>query len=477
MSLASVGPGCAVTADGRLLVGGCDAVALARTYGTPLYAVDEARLRANCRRYRQAFAAAYPGRSQVIYAGKAFLVTGMARLVAEEGLGLDVVSAGELAVAQRAGFPPERIWLHGNYKPERELELALEAGVGRIVVDSLQELEVLDRVARGLGRKARIYLRLTPGVEADTHPSIATGHERSKFGLGIPGGEALAAARLAARLDGLELVGLHCHIGSQLLQLDPFVQAAHRMVEALAAVRDETGLVLGELDLGGGLGIRYTPADEPPPVEAYARALAEAVVEATARHGLPLPVLLVEPGRSIAGEAGVTLYTVGVTKRLADGTTYVAVDGGMGDNPRPALYQAAYHAVVAGRALVEPGPEVALVGRYCESGDVIIPRAALAGSGPEGYPAPGDVVAVFSTGAYNYSMFLSYNGIPRPAVVFCRGGLARLVVRRQTVDDLLAGDVDAERGVAAEVGGAATAPQSGPRAAGRVSMDNDSVTP
>lgn len=440
----TAGPDFPVTAGGRLLVGGCDAVSLARRYGTPLYVVDEGRLRANCRRYRRAFAAAYPGRSQIIYAGKAFLVGAMARLAAEEGLGLDVVSAGELALAERTGFPPERMWLHGNFKPESELEAALTAGVGRVVVDSLQELEVLNHTARRLGRTARIYLRLTPGVEAHTHPAIATGHERSKFGLGIRSGEALEAAVLAERLPGLELVGLHCHIGSQLLELEPFVDAARRMVGALAAVRDETGRALPELDLGGGLAIRYTPDDRPPSVEAYAEALAGAVVEECGRFGLPLPELLVEPGRSIVGEAGVTLYTVGVTKRMPDGSAFVAVDGGMGDNPRPALYDARYHAVVADRALEPGGRDVALVGRYCESGDVIVPRVALPGRTPGGYPEPGDIVAVFGTGAYNFSMFLSYNGIPRPAVVFCRDGEARLVVRRQTFEDLLSGDLTVE---------------------------------
>ena len=422
-----------VNVRGHLEIGGCDAVELARVYGTPLYVLDEARVRAACRAYREALARHYPT-GRVIYAGKALLTTGFCRIIASEGLGLDVVSGGELYTALRAGFPPDRIYFHGNNKSDDELRLALRAGVGRIVVDSAAELDVVDRLAAEARRTADVLLRVTPGVEAHTHHYMQTGQLDSKFGIPIAGGLALEAARQAAAARHLRLRGYHCHIGSQIFELAPFEIAVGLMMDFMAEAQRATGVAAEELDMGGGLGIRYTRADDPPSPDDLVRRVAASIRREADRRGLPLPSLVLEPGRSIVGDAGVTLYTVGFVKRIPGGRTYVAVDGGMSDNPRFALYQARYEAVVANKATEPPAETVSIAGKLCESGDMLIvdidlPRVER-----------GDVLAVLSTGAYNYSMASHYNRLPKPAMVLVNQGRHALLVERETYADLVRQD-------------------------------------
>lgn len=416
-----------VNAAGHLTIGGCDAVDLAKTYGTPLYVYDEALLRDNLRAYK----AAIPG---TLYASKAFLTLAMAQLVAEEGVGMDVVSGGELATALAAGFPPERIVMHGNNKSPAELAEAVHAGVGRLVVDSEAELLMLEAIAQGMGKVQPIHLRITPGIKPDTHSYIQTGQLDSKFGTPIADGQALRLIHTAMQSAGIQVAGLHCHIGSQVFDLTGLEAAARLMIDLMAEVRDTTGAVLPELNIGGGLGIRYQNADAPPTIAVFAEQMTSAIADQCAKHGLPQPRLLCEPGRSIVGEAGVTLYTVGTIKTIPGVRTYVAVDGGMGDNPRPALYEAVYEATLADRPQTPGATLVTVAGKCCETGDILLKDVALAD------PQPGDVLAVFSTGAYNYSMASHYNRLPKPAVVFCRDGRATVVVERESYADLFAKD-------------------------------------
>ncbi len=422
-----------VNEKGRLEIGGCDTVDLARVFGTPLYVLDEALFRENCRSYRLAFAG---GNGGVLYAGKALLTLAVCRLVEEEGLGLDVVSGGELYTAAKAGFPMNRVYFHGNNKTADEVRAALRAGVHRFVCDSIDELDLLGRLAAEQGRECSLLLRLTPGIEAHTHDYIRTGQIDSKFGLAIPDGQALEAVRRCLEHPALRLRGLHCHIGSQIFELEPYADAARILLAFAGRVRDVTGWVIEELDLGGGLGIYYGPGDDPPAVPDLAKTILGAVAQAAGSENLPIPRVLVEPGRSISGPAGTTLYTVGTVKEIPDIRTYVAVDGGMGDNPRPALYGARYEACLANRMdeLVHTAG-VSLAGRYCESGDVLIRQAHLP-------PVRvGDLVAVSCTGAYTYSMAGNYNRFPRPAMVLVRDGSAELIVRRESYADLIRNDV------------------------------------
>lgn len=419
--------------EGHLEIGGCDAVGLARRFGTPLYVLDEEDVRARCRAYLAAMAEHAPG-GFVAYAGKALLCAAVCRVIDEEGLWLDVASGGELYTALSADFPAERLILHGNNKSPAELEAALRAGVGLIAVDNEVELAILAELARAMGKRPRILLRLTPGVEAHTHQYIRTGQQDSKFGLGIHDGRARAAVERALALEAVALAGFHCHIGSQILDLEGFAAAARIMMEFAAAMKAEYGFVAELLDLGGGLGIRYTAADRPPSIESYVRTIAEVVAGVAEAAGCPRPRLILEPGRSIVGEAGVTLYTAGAVKDLPGLRRYVAVDGGMADNPRVALYQAVYEAALAERVAAENETVVTVAGKCCESGDILIWEAAL----PE--PKFGEILAVFSTGAYNYSMASNYNRLPRPALVSCHRGVADLFVARETYQDLLRHD-------------------------------------
>ncbi len=415
---------------GHLEIGGCDCVELTKQFGTPLYVMDEALIRENCRRYKNAFSQNYPAEARICYAGKAFLVLAMCQLVDEEGLYLDVASGGELFTALQAKFPTERIYMHGNFKSEEELTMAVRNKIGRVVVDCMEELERLNSIAAQQGAVADILLRLTPGVEAHTHEYIRTGQIDTKFGFHIENGVALEAVKKAISLENLRLHGFHCHIGSQIFEIEPYRIAIEQMFSFAATARSETGFVMRELNLGGGLGVRYTPEDDPPSIETFVASICEAVKDAASRFGFELPTLAVEPGRSIVGEAGTTLYTIGVVKEIHKVRTYVSVDGGMSDNPRPALYGARYFAVVANKANQEPDKAVTVAGKHCES-DILIRDITLAD------PQPGDILAVFTTGAYHYSMASNYNRFPRPAVVFVKDGKAKLVVRRETYDELL----------------------------------------
>jgi diaminopimelate decarboxylase len=420
------------TADGVLTLGGVDVRDLAAEFGTPAYILDEDDFRGRARAWREAFAGA-----DVFYAGKAFLCTAVARWVAEEGLGLDVCTGGELAVAERAGFPAERLTFHGNNKSRRELERALAYGVGRIAVDSFEEIARLAALAEAAGVRQRVLVRVTPGVEAHTHEFVQTGQEDQKFGFSLASGAAAEAVRRVLALPSLELAGLHCHIGSHIFDTRGFSLAAHRMVGLLAAIRDEHGVELPELDLGGGTGIAYTSADDPMPVAEFAAGLRAIVERECAAASLTVPRLSVEPGRAIAGPTTVTLYEVGTVKELPGLRTYVSIDGGMSDNIRTALYDARYTAVLASRRSTAEPHNVTLSGKHCESGDIVAHDVPLPAD-----LAPGDLVAVPASGAYHRSMASNYNHVPRPPVVAVAGGAARVLVRRETEDDLLRLDME-----------------------------------
>jgi len=423
---------------GHLEIGGCDAVELARQFGTPLYVMDETLIRSNCRAYVDSFRKYYPN-AEVIYASKVFSTIAMCRLAMEEDMGLDVVSGGELYTALAAGFPGSRIYFHGNNKSPAEIEMALEARIGRFVADNFYELELLNELARQRKTRAKILIRVSPGIDAHTHHYIKTGLIDSKFGLAIANGQAMMGVEKALGLKNIELKGVHCHIGSQIFDLDSFAEAARTMMAFIRDVRSRTGYACEELNLGGGLGIYYSEGDSPRPIPEMVRLVAATVRDAAAEFGLPLPRVVVEPGRSIVGEAGVTLYTVGSVKDIPGVRKYAAVDGGMTDNPRPALYQAKYEAALANKMDL-PGEEVfAIAGKCCESGDMLIWDVELPPV------AAGDILAVFSTGAYNYSMASNYNRNLRPAVVFVADGQAELVVRRESYEDIVRNDVVPER--------------------------------
>jgi diaminopimelate decarboxylase len=427
-----------VNERGRLEIGGCDAVDLAAHHGTPLYVFDEAAIRERCRAYRQAFGARYP-HVRIEYAGKAFLCLAMARLVHEEGLHLDVASAGELYTALRAGFPPPGLVFHGNNKSAAELALALDAGVGRIVIDNLHEVDLLAPLVARRPRPQEVLVRVAPGVDPHTHRKIQTGQADTKFGLNAASGAALEGVRRVLATPGLLFTGLHAHVGSNLKGAQAHLEALDVLLDLAYEIRRETGLAIEELNVGGGLAIRYLPEDRVLPLDEFAAAVVSRLQEGLAARHLPLPVLQVEPGRSIVGEAGTTLYTVGAIKDVPipepPGTrTYVAVDGGMSDNPRPQLYDAVYSALIANKAGRPADTPVRIAGKHCET-DVLIQSTTIQ------HPEPGDVLAVLSTGAYTYSMASNYNRLPRPAAVFVRDGRARLVIRRETLDDLLRQDV------------------------------------
>ena len=417
--------------DGDLVVAGVRVRDLAAEFGTPVYVLDEDDLRSRCRDFRAAFPT-----EDVYYAGKAFLCRAVVRMIAEEGLFLDVCSGGELAVALAGGMPPERIGFHGNNKSEAELRRALDAGVGRIIVDSFAEIDRLTALAREREVRPRVLIRVTVGVEAHTHEFIATAHEDQKFGFSLAGGAAIAAALRILDEDVLELRGLHSHIGSQIFDTSGFEVSARRVLALQAQIRDARGVQLPELDLGGGFGIAYTSQDDPSAPHDLAKRLRKIVDSECAAEQLTVPQLSIEPGRAIVGPAVFTLYEVGTVKDVDGIRTYVSVDGGMSDNIRTALYDASYSATLAGRASTAEPMLARVVGKHCESGDIVVKDEFL--------PAdvqPGDLVAVPGTGAYCRSMASNYNHVPRPPVVAVRDGQARLIVRRETEADLLALDV------------------------------------
>ncbi|MER0448269.1 diaminopimelate decarboxylase [Streptomyces sp. Edi4] len=419
-------------ADGRLTVGGLQVTRLAEEFGTPAYVLDETDFRERCRAWADAF-----GReADVFYAGKAFLSRAVVRWLREEGLNLDVCSGTELATALDAGMPAERIAFHGNNKSEAEIRRAIEAGVGRIVLDSFQEIVRVAHIARELGTVQKAFIRVTVGVEAHTHEFIATAHEDQKFGIALADGLAAEAVRRALKLDGLELVGVHSHIGSQIFDMAGFEVSARRIVQLLAEVRDEHGVELPEIDLGGGLGIAYTSDDDPCEPHEIAKALTEIVTRECDAAGLRVPRISVEPGRAIVGPTAFTLYEVGTIKPLEGLRTYVSVDGGMSDNIRTALYDAEYSVSLVSRTSTAEPMLVRVVGKHCESGDIVVRDAFLPAD-----LAPGDLIAVPATGAYCRSMASNYNHALRPPVVSVSEGSARVIVRRETEEDLLRLDV------------------------------------
>lgn len=417
--------------EGHLTIGGLDTVALAKEYGTPAYIMDESVVRANCRTYLAAARRAFGEEALPAFASKALCFTEMYRIIAEEGLGIDCVSGGELYTAKNAGFPAARIYFHGNNKTDADLAAALEMGVGTIVVDNTDELEALDALATSLDRTQRILLRITPGIDPHTHRAIRTGNVDSKFGNAIMTGAAMEITKRALAARGVRLAGFHCHVGSQIFDIAPFRDAADIMIRYIATVKKETGFEAEELNLGGGLGVRYTETD--PEID-YAAAIAEigAIVrEQAVAVDVKLPRIILEPGRSLVAAAGITLYTVGGVKEIPGFKNYISVDGGMPDNPRYALYQSEYTALVANRANAPKDFCATLAGRCCESGDLIGEDMQIQ------RPCRGDTVAVLTTGAYNYAMASNYNRLPRPPVILVRDGVARVAVRRETFADLV----------------------------------------
>jgi diaminopimelate decarboxylase len=426
--------GSAEIRNGDLMIGGVSTIDLAIQYGTPLYVYDTKLIRERARGFKETFES-LGVKAEVAYASKAFSCIAIFQLMKEEGLSLDVVSGGELFTALKAGFPPERIHFNGNNKSREELLMAVENGIGCIVVDNFHELELVNEVSRSVERITRVLLRVTPGIEAHTHDYILTGQEDSKFGFDLGNGQAEKAMKWAMDSVAIELLGLHCHIGSQIFETTGFILAARKIIEKLAQWSSHYNFNPKVLNLGGGFGIRYTEDDDPIPPAQYVKEMIAAVKEEVEKYNLDLPEIWIEPGRSLVGDAGTSLYTLGSQKAVPGIRKYIAIDGGMSDNIRPALYKAKYEAIIANKADRIPEETVSIAGKCCESGDMLIWDLPLPAS------EAGDILAVFCTGAYGYSMANNYNRIPRPAVVFVENGRARLAVRRETYEDLVNLDI------------------------------------
>lgn len=425
-----------VNEKGHLTIGGCDTLELAKEFGTPLYVMDEATIRNTCKSYVNSIKTHYDGKGLPMYASKALSCKALVQLADSENMGLDVVSGGEIYTAMKANFPPEKIQFHGNNKTEAELRMALDYNIGKIIVDNLYELELLNKIAGEKNKVVKISMRIKPGIDAHTHNFIMTGQIDSKFGFALETGEAMAAVKESLKLGNVDLTELHCHIGSQIFDIDPFVKAAEVMMDFIGQIKRETGHLVTELNLGGGYGIKYTENDNPVPYDNYMAAVSKAVKAKAAENDIPVPFIYMEPGRSVVGEAGITLYTVGGRKEIPNIRTYVSVDGGMTDNIRYALYESEYTVVNAGKADQEPNEKVTVAGKCCESGDLIQKDTPVADV------QVGDILAVLSTGAYNYSMASNYNRNPRPAIVMVKDGKPRLIVKRESYDDLVANDLD-----------------------------------
>ncbi|MDF2961591.1 MAG: diaminopimelate decarboxylase [Paenibacillus sp.] len=419
---------------GHLQIGGCDTTELVQQFGTPLYVMDEALIRQRCREYVDAFRASGL-KFQVAYASKAFCVMAMCRIVEEEGMSLDVVSDGELYTALQAGFPAERIHFHGNNKTPYEISMAIDAQIGCFVVDNPVELHMLNAIAAEKRQKVKILFRITPGVEAHTHEYISTGQNDSKFGFDLDNGSAYRAVQEVLSMSNIQLLGVHSHIGSQIFEVEGFQMAVDKVIGFAAKVREELGVIFSVINLGGGFGIRYVEGDTPLPVASYVQAITESVKTNFSKYDYPTPEIWVEPGRSIVGDSGTTLYTVGTYKDIPGIRKYVAVDGGMTDNPRPALYESRYEAMLANRASEPEEEVVSIAGKCCESGDMLIWDVEL----PK--VQTGDVLAVSCTGAYNYAMASNYNRIRKPAVVFVKDGEADIVVQRESYEDIVGNDL------------------------------------
>ncbi|MBP5433358.1 diaminopimelate decarboxylase [Ruminococcus sp.] len=424
-----------VNTEGNLTIGGVDTIELANEFGTPLYVMDEQVIRNSLRRFHDSMNKYYNGNGEVHYASKAFSCMEMCRIVASEGDGLDVVSIGELYTAVKAGFPMEKVGFHGNNKTDEELDFAVKVGVGHIIVDNIDELHRLEKISAEKSAQPNIMFRIKPGIDAHTHDFVKTGQIDSKFGFALETGEAFEAVKEAVNCKNVKLIGLHCHIGSQIFDIAPFEEAAKVMLGFIAKIKNELGYVIEGLNLGGGFGIKYLNEHDPKPFEVYLEKVSEVVKTECAALGIKLPKMFIEPGRSIAGPAGITLYTVGARKEIPGIRTYISVDGGMADNPRYILYGSEYDAVVANKAGEERKDRVTIAGKCCESGDLIGENMPLQ------YAESGDIIAVCATGAYNYSMSSNYNRLQKPAVVFVNNGKARLAVKRETLDDIIRNDI------------------------------------
>ena len=420
--------------ENTLVIGGVKTTKLAEEFGTPLYVMDEELLRNNCRKYFSLFKC-YENGNKVAYAGKSFLTLSMCKLVEEEGLYLDVVSGGELYTAYKANFPLERVLFHGNNKTLEEINMGVKLGVGTFVVDNLFEIEQLNQISKKEGRVQNIYLRITPGIEAHTHEYIKTGQIDSKFGFAPVGDNIINAIKRAIKLENVNLCGLHCHIGSQIFEITPYEDAAEIMLKLIKRIKDETGYLIKELDLGGGFGIYYSNEDKPKETEEYCNAILNKVDEVCKKINLEKPILVIEPGRSISGNAGITLYTIGSIKDIPSIRKYVSVDGGMTDNIRPALYNARYEFIVANRVIYDSKEKVTISGKCCESGDILLKAIKIPSV------LSGDLLAVMSTGAYGYSMSNNYNKIPKAAVVMVSNGESRIICKRESYDDIIKNEV------------------------------------
>ena len=425
-----------INEKGNLTIGGMDAVELAREFGTPAYILDENVIRANCREYLCAARREFGEDALPLYASKALCFTGIYKLAAEEGMGVDCVSGGELYTAAKAGFPAERIYFHGNNKTDRDISQAMDMGVGRFVVDNIEELCAVAAEAERRGVIQGILLRITPGIDPHTHKAVVTGNVDSKFGSAIVTGQAMEIVKLALSKKSLDLVGLHCHIGSQIFDLEPFSDAADIMVRFIADIKRECAYEIRELNLGGGFGVRYTEDDREISYSSAIADIAKIVRTFCEKNGIRMPRVILEPGRSLVAAAGATLYTVGSVKEIPSFRNYVSVDGGMPDNPRYALYQSQYTALIANKASEPRDYRATIAGRCCESGDLLGENMLLQKA------ERGDILAVLVTGAYNYSMASNYNRIPRPPVIMVRDGKARVAVRRETYEDIVRNDLD-----------------------------------
>jgi diaminopimelate decarboxylase len=424
-----------VNSQDCLEVGGCDVSELVQKFGSPLYVLDEQTLRTACRQYRDAFKRYYSGESQVLYASKAWNCLAVCAIVASEGLGIDIVSGGELYTALQAGVDPGKLYLHGNNKSLDELQLAIESGC-TIMIDNWLELKTLAELTADRQNPVRMMLRLTPGIECHTHDYIRTGHLDNKFGFDPNQVEELF--QFVSQQSSLKFVGLHAHIGSQIFELQPHQDLGAVMAQWLSQAA-QSGLTIEELNIGGGLGIRYTESDDPPSIDQWVKTVCESVAAACQAEKIPLPKLLSEPGRSLIGSACVTAYTIGGEKTIPGIRTYISIDGGMSDNPRPITYQSVYRSVIANRMSEPMTSQVTIAGKHCESGDILIKEAQL----PE--PRSGDILVVMATGAYNYSMSSNYNRLPRPAAVLVNAGDANLILQRETYEDLIRHDRLPER--------------------------------
>lgn len=424
-----------VNEKGNLTIGGVDVLYLKEKYGTPLYIMDEDLIRENLKIYKTSLEKYYNGNGMSLYASKAFCIKHICKIVAEEGLGLDVVSGGELYTALSANFPAENIYFHGNNKTTDELTMAIKNNVGKIVLDNIFELERINKIAKENNIVQKVMFRVKPGIDAHTHDFIMTGQIDSKFGFALETGEAIKIVEEIVKCENVKFEGVHCHIGSQIFDLDPFVEASRVMMNFIREIKDKFGLETNELNLGGGFGIKYTEKDDPIEYEKYIEAVSKEVKAQADKLGVKIPRIIMEPGRSIVAPAGITVYEIGAIKEIPNIRTYVSVDGGMADNPRHIMYGSEYSAVVANKATEDKTNTYTVAGKCCESGDILLRDIEL----PK--LEVGDTLCVLATGAYNYSMSSNYNRIPRPPVVMVKNGVDKLVVKRETYDDLVKNDL------------------------------------